>query len=251
MQIVIPMAGEGSRFQQQGFTFPKPLIQMPDGEPMIRMVINCMGIKNADWHFIVRKEHEEKYSLSRLLPKMTAFWNPHSTNVHQIDTLTEGAACTVLEVTSYINNEKPLFVVNSDQYFTWDRDEFFASMKYQGADGGILTFRSLHPRWSFVRLADNGDVIEVAEKEPISDIATVGTYFWEKGRFFVESASSMVEKDLRINGEFYVAPTFNEMIADHKKIRIFDVKFMAGVGTPEDYHRFEIMTWMGKVPNYG
>lgn len=250
LNIVVPMAGEGSRFADRGYSFPKPLIQMPNGDPMIKMVMDCLECYGANWIFIVRQEHEDRYHLSRILPRMLECWLPNDVKLHMLKDTTEGAACTVLEVESLIRSSDPLIVVNSDQYFVWDSDDFFADMDNRGADGGILTFKSYHPKWSFVKLADNGDVTQVAEKEPISNDATVGLYWWKHGSFFVDSAKRMIEQNDRVNGEFYVAPTFNYMLDYDKKVRAYNVDFMAGVGTPEDLDKFQMRAWLGKIPRY-
>jgi NDP-sugar pyrophosphorylase family protein len=250
LNIVVPMAGEGSRFDAQGFTFPKPLIQMPDGNPMIKMVMDCLEIYDANWIFIVRKEHEEKYKLRQILPRMLDEWKPAGIQVRELHRTTEGAACTVLEVEDLIGGDDPLIVVNSDQYFVWDSGDFLSYMHDAEADGGILTFKSFHPKWSFAKVED-GLITHVAEKEPISSNATVGFYWWKHGRLFIDAAKQMIAGGRRVNGEFYVAPTYNEMIVKNMKILPYEVDFMAGVGTPEDLRKFEIMAWTGKVPRYG
>ena len=152
--------------------------------------------------------------------------------------MTEGAACTTLLSKSVINNDQPLLIANSDQYVDWNTSEFLYKMQEQDADAGILTFKSTHPKWSFVKTNSNGDVIEVAEKKPISDTATVGIYYWKKGSDYVKYAEKMIEKNIRHNGEFYVCPVFNEAILDGKKIKTFDIEKMWGLGTPEDLQIF-------------
>jgi len=107
-------------------------------------------------------------------------------------------------------------------------------MQESGADGGIVTFKATHPKWSYVKVDDNGFVTEVAEKNPISNNATVGYYYWKRGSDFVKYANQMIEKDVRVNSEFYVCPVFNEAIADGKNVRIKEVERMWGLGTPED-----------------
>jgi dTDP-glucose pyrophosphorylase len=106
------------------------------------------------------------------------------------------------------------------------------------AEGGIVTFKATHPKWSFAKVDDNGLVVEVAEKNPISDIATVGFYYWKHGSDFVKYAERMIEKNIRVNNEFYVCPVFNQAIEDRKQIRTFNVKEMWGLGTPEDLSYF-------------
>jgi HAD superfamily hydrolase (TIGR01509 family) len=231
MKVLIPMAGAGSRFSHAGYTFPKPLIDVK-GKPMIQVVIENLNI-DAEYIFIVQKEHYEKYHLKTLLNLIS----PNCTIV-QTEGITEGAACTTLLAKEFIDNEYPLLIANSDQYIEWDSNEFMYSMGADSIDGGILSFRSTHPKWSFAGLDENGYVDRVAEKEPISDIATVGVYYWSKGSDYVKYAQRMIEKDIRVNNEFYVAPVYNEAIKDGKKVKTFDVKRMWGIGTPEDLNIF-------------
>jgi len=227
MNVLIPMAGAGSRFQQAGYTFPKPLIDVK-GKPMIQVVVENLGI-DANFIFVVQKEHREKYNLDTLLNLIA----PNS-KVVEVDGLTEGAACTALLAKEYIDNDNPLFFANSDQFVEWDSTEFMYKMNETDADGGIVSFRATHPKWSFAKVDENGLVTEVAEKNPISDIATVGYYYWKHGSDFVKYAEEMIEKDIRVNNEFYVCPVFNQAIEGGKQIRTFDIPKMWGLGTPED-----------------
>jgi HAD superfamily hydrolase (TIGR01509 family) len=231
MNVLIPMAGAGSRFAKAGFTFPKPLIEVKN-KPMIQVVVENINIQ-AQHIFIVQKEHYEKYHLKTLLNLVSP-----GCKIVQVDGVTEGAACTTLLAKEFIDNDSPLLIANSDQFIEWDSNEFMYSMVADGIDGGVLTFRSTHPKWSFAALDDAGYITHIAEKEPISDIATVGVYYWSKGSDYVASAERMIEKDVRVNGEFYVAPVYNESISDNKKFKIFDVKKMWGLGTPEDLDLF-------------
>jgi len=227
LNVLIPMAGAGSRFEQAGYTFPKPLIDVQN-KPMIQVVVENLNIK-ANFIYIVQKSHREKYNLDTLLNLITP-----NCKIVEVDGLTEGAACTALMAKEYINTEAPLFFANSDQFVEWDSNEFMYKMQETDADGGIVTFRATHPKWSFAKVDENGLVTEVAEKNPISDIATVGYYYWKHGSDFVKYAEQMIKKDIRVNNEFYVCPVFNEAVADCKQIRTFDIPKMWGLGTPED-----------------
>jgi HAD superfamily hydrolase (TIGR01509 family) len=227
LNVLIPMAGEGSRFTQAGYTFPKPLIDVK-GKPMIQVVVENLNM-DANFIFVVRKEHREKYNLDSLLKLIAP-----GCKIVETDGLTEGAACTALLAKDFIDNDAPLFFANSDQFVEWDSNEFMYKMNETNADGGIVSFTATHPKWSFAKVDENGLVTEVAEKNPISDIATVGYYFWKQGSDFVKYAEQMIEKDIRVNGEFYVCPVFNEAINDCKEIRTFNTDGMWGLGTPED-----------------
>lgn len=227
LNVLIPMAGAGSRFAQAGYTFPKPLIQVND-KPMIQVVVDNLQLE-ANFIFVVQKEHIIRYNIDSMLKLMV----PNCTIV-ETDGLTEGAACTALLAKEYVNNDNPLFFANSDQYVEWNSTEFMYAMQETNADGGIVTFKDKHPKWSFAKIDANGVVTEVAEKKPISDNATVGYYYWKHGSDFVKYAEQMIHKNVRVNNEFYVCPVFNEAIQDGKIIRTFQAERMFGLGTPED-----------------
>jgi dTDP-glucose pyrophosphorylase len=231
MNVLIPMAGAGSRFAAAGYTFPKPLIEV-NGKPMIQVVAENLNV-DAHFIYIVQKEHYDKYNLKQLLNLISP-----GCDIVQVNSLTEGAACTTLLAKELINNDEPLLMANSDQYVEWNSNECLYAFTADGVDGGIVTFRATHPKWSFAKLGDDGFVTEVAEKNPISNIATVGIYYWKKGSDYVKYAEQMIEKNIRTNGEFYVCPVFNEAIGDGKKIRVKDIPKMWGIGTPEDLNYF-------------
>ena len=231
MNVLIPMAGAGSRFASAGYTFPKPLIEV-NGKPMIQAVVENLNIE-ANYTFIVQKEHYEKYSLQYLLNLIAP-----NCNIVQVDGITEGAACTTLLAKEFINNDSPLVMANSDQFVEWNSNECLYAFNADGIDGGIVSFKATHPKWSYAKVGEDGFVSEVAEKKPISDNATVGIYFWKKGSDYVKYAEQMIEKNIRTNNEFYVCPVFNEAIQDGKKVRIKDIDKMWGIGTPEDLNYF-------------
>jgi HAD superfamily hydrolase (TIGR01509 family) len=231
LNVLIPMAGAGSRFEKAGYTFPKPLIDVK-GKPMIQVVVDNLNM-DANFIFIVQKSHREKYNLDTLLNLITP-----NCKIVEVEGITEGAACTTLLAKEFIDNDSPLVMANSDQFVEWDSNEFMYKMNETDCDGGIVTFKSTHPKWSFAKIDDSGFVTEVAEKNPISDIATVGVYYWKKGSDYVKFAEQMIQKNIRVNNEFYVCPVFNEAILDDKKIKTFDIKEMWGLGTPEDLNYY-------------
>jgi HAD superfamily hydrolase (TIGR01509 family) len=231
LNVLIPMAGLGSRFKEAGYTFPKPLIDV-NNKPMIQLVVENLNIE-ANYIFVVQKEHREKYNLDLMLNLISP-----NCKIIETDVVTEGAACTALLAKEYIDNDSPLFFANSDQYVEWNSTEFMYKMNETNADGGIVTFESTHPKWSFVKVNENGNAIEIAEKKPISNIATVGFYYWKHGSEFVKYAEQMIEKNIRVNNEFYVCPVFNQAIEDNKNIKVFNIEKMWGLGTPEDLKNF-------------
>ena len=232
MNVLVPMAGAGSRFQKAGYTFPKPLIDV-NGKPMIQTVVDNLAI-DARHVFVVQKAHYEQYNLHHLLNLVAP-----GCEIVQVEGLTQGAACTTLLAKEFIDNDEPLLMANSDQYVEWDSSEFMYAMTAdEEIDGGILSFTATHPKWSFAKTDAEGFVTEVAEKKPISDVATVGVYYWRKGSDYVRFAERMIERDVRVNNEFYVCPVFNQAIESGKKIKTFHVDEMWGLGTPEDLDRY-------------
>lgn len=234
INILIPCAGLGSRFASMGYTFPKPLIEV-NNKPMIQVVVDNLNI-NGNYIFLVLKEHYEKYSLKYLLPLICG---KNSCEIIIVDKVTEGAACTTLLAKHIINNNDELIIANSDQYIDWAEEHFLSFVRNRNADGAILTFSSSHPKWSFVKLDEcTGLINEVAEKKPISQNASVGIYYWKNGSDFVNSAEEMIKQNIRVNNEFYIAPTYNILINSNKKIYNYPVAEMHGLGTPEDLNRF-------------
>jgi len=231
LNILIPMAGHGSRFKEKGFLFPKPLISIKN-QPMIQTVVENLAIE-ANFHFIILKEHDEKYNIKNVLKQCSK-----SCNIIELDYVTEGAACTSLLAEKFINNDNPLLIANSDQYIEWDSSETMYSISNSQVDGAILTFKSTHPKWSYAKLDSNNRVTEVAEKNPISDNATVGIYYWRKGSDYVKYAKEMIKKNIRVNDEFYICPVYNEAIKDKKTIIAKEINEMWGLGTPEDLEIF-------------
>jgi len=227
LNVLIPMAGAGSRFEKAGYTFPKPLIDV-NNKPMIQVVVENLNI-DANYIYVVQKSHREKYNLDTLLSMITP-----NCSIVEINGVTEGAACTALLAKDFINNDNPLFFANSDQFVEWNSNEFMYKMQETESDGGIVTFEATHPKWSFAKVDENGLVTEVAEKNPISNIATVGYYYWKHGSDFVKYAEEMISNNIRVNNEFYVCPVFNQAIKDCKNIRTFNIQKMWGLGTPED-----------------
>ena len=231
LNVLVPMAGAGSRFAQQGYTFPKPLIEV-NGKPMIQVVVENLNIE-AHYIFIVQQEHYEKYNLKYLLNLIAP-----GCDIVQVNGITEGAACSTLLAKDYIDNDSPLLIANSDQYVEWNSNECMYAFSADSIDGGLLTFESSHPKWSYVKLGHDGFVNEVAEKQVISNHATVGVYYWKKGSDYIKYVEQMIQKNIRVNNEFYVCPVFNEAIQDNKKIRVKKIEKMWGIGTPEDLNQF-------------
>ncbi|TFF33868.1 glycosyltransferase family 2 protein [Pseudomonas sp. RIT623] len=237
LNIVIPMAGAGSRFSKAGYVDPKPLIKI-HGVPMIRVVIENLRPKcEHRFIFIVQREHASKYALQEKLKR----WASGSI-VIEIDGVTEGAACTVLAAKEYICNSSPLMIANSDQYVDCDIDDYLSRIDSEGLDGLIMTMSADDPKWSYVGFNANGSVSRVVEKEVISDEATVGIYNFRHGEEFVRAAEAMILNNERVNGEFYVAPAYDKIISGDKKVGVYNIGSeadgMYGLGIPADLDIF-------------
>ena len=232
INIVIPMAGAGSRFVKAGYEKPKPFIDV-DGKPMIVRVLENLAYPDARYILIARKEHMEKETelVKQIEKEFNAIFIP-------IDKLTDGTACTVLYARKYINNDEPLLIANSDQIVDMNIADFIDDCSDKKLNGSILTFidEFKDPKWSFAKVDKNNLVTEVKEKVVISEFATVGIYLYSKGENFVNATIDMIIENERVNGEFYTCPTYNYAINEDAKIGIYNIDFkqMHGIGTPDD-----------------
>lgn len=236
LNIIVPMAGAGSRFAEAGYTFPKPLIDV-NGKPMIQLVIeNLKPTCDHRFIFICQQEHYDKYSLSQIFSNLT----DNKYESIQINAVTQGAICTVLTAVDLIDNDDDLIIANSDQLVDIDIDKYISFSRKSSHDGSIMTFEASHPKWSYARVDADMNVQETVEKKVISKHATVGIYYYAKGKDFVAAALKMIDKNIRVNNEFYVCPVYNEMILAGQTATIYpiDIKQMHGLGTPEDLHQY-------------
>jgi len=226
--IVVPMAGRGSRFTEQGYTDSKPFIDV-NGKPMIQRVIENLGIefdKNYMFVLICLQEDFDRYDFHQFKDII----GHDSYDVVILDDVTDGAAQTILQAKDLINDDTPLLTLNTDQMIDYNIDMWKSFEKF---DGGIPCFWGDSEDWSYARCGQDGYVEEVAEKKVISNDATAGYYYWKKGSDFVKYAEQMIEDNSRTNGEFYVAPVYNWAIKDGKKIAIYMVDEIYELGTPE------------------
>lgn len=248
LNIVIPMAGRGSRFAAVGYDLPKPLIPVK-GEPMIKRVIdNLRPQSEYRFIFLCLAEHLNRYNIEEKLKG----WEP-GCEIVVVDEVTEGAACTVLLASLLIDTDEELMIANSDQLINIDINDYLKAAEAPDSDGMIMTMRANDPKWSFVRFNENGDVVEVVEKKVVSNVATVGIYNFCKGRDFVAAAHRMIAKNLRVNNEFYIAPVYNELLEEGKTLRCYDIgsdrNGMYGLGTPEDLEYFESLDTVLTITN--
>jgi NDP-sugar pyrophosphorylase family protein len=235
LNIVMPMAGRGQRFADAGYTTPKPLIPI-HGKPMTQVVIdNLRPSTPYRFIFLILRDHAAAFGFDRHLQS----WAP-GCEVRYVDRVTEGAACTVLLARELIDSDDPLMIANCDQWVDVAIDDYLSAM--DRADGLIMTMSADDPKWSFVRFGTSGSVTEVVEKKVVSNEATVGIYKFGHGRDFVRAADAMIAKNLRVNNEFYVAPVYNELIAEGQRVVVHNIGSvdagMYGLGTPADLERF-------------
>lgn len=240
LNIVLPIAGRGSRFLEEGYTIPKPLIPI-HRTPMIKVVIdNLKPICDHRFIFICQDEHIKKYDFEN---KLLGFTNEDNTIVLGIDYITEGQVCTALVAKEYFDNDDPLMCANSDQWIDFDINRYLDYMSGNDLDGLIMTMKSSDPKWSFAKTDDEGMVIETAEKKPISNNATVGIYNFRHGHDLVWSAEEMISENIRVNNEFYICPCYNYLIRKGKKVGIYSIgeeyNGMYGLGIPYDLKWFE------------
>ncbi len=237
LNIVIPMAGRGSRFADIGYKTPKPLIPV-HGKKMIEVVVNNLTPKREhQFIFICQNSHIKQYNLEQELSKLAK-----NTTIIGIDGITDGMACSVLKAKNIIDNNTPLMTANSDQFIDFDINEYLNISDERNLDGLIMTMTSNDKKWSFAKVNKEGYVIETAEKQVISDEATVGIYNFKKGSDFVKYAEKMIQDNVRANNEFYLCPVYNYLIKNNKKIGIYNIgreyDGMYGLGTPKDLEFF-------------
>lgn len=239
LTILVPLGGSGRRFADAGYAVPKPLIDV-NGAPMIVRVVESVAAAFGTgdeyrWVFVVRGDNGRA-----VVDRLSKFYYPNGAKFVWADEPTEGAACTCLLAREYVDTDDPLLVVNGDQIVS---PESVRALVSSYADGAVLTMRGDGTRkWSYAKVDSNGVVTEVEEKNPVSDRATCGLYYFKEGAEFVRAAENMIHSDDRVNGEFYVAPVYNWLISDGhvvKEVRVEDHgNVFHGLGTPEDLERY-------------
>jgi len=244
VNVIIPAAGEGSRFAQSGWKKPKPFIDV-DGQLMLERVISNVTPTGAAVTVLLRQEHLDAH------PKIAYRLQEGGHHITSVSRLTEGTAATVLLARRTFDNDLPLIIANSDQLVDFDVNDFIKDCNQRKLDGSILVFSDpfMDPKWSFARVDEAGIVLEVAEKKPISDLATVGIYLFAKGKDFVGAALDMMASNDRVNNEFYTCPVYNYMIKNGARIGVYEVPMvaMSGLGTPDDLCNF--LEQIGSAPS--
>jgi len=245
LQVIIPMAGKATRFQDRGYTFPKPLLEIGN-QSMIEVVLkNLAPPPPARFTFVCRKEHVTQFYLGDMLRLIT----PEG-RVLALENETAGALCSVLLAMDQIPPDDEVLVANGDQFIDADLDGFYSACRQPDIDGCLLTFTATHPRWSFAKTNDRNQVIAVAEKRPISKQATVGLYYFRRASDLAAAAEKMILKGLTTSGQFFVCPVYNELILAGKNITTHHLPegSMHSLGTPEDFEGF--LKWFSDAKDF-
>lgn len=227
--VVIPMAGLGSRFADAGYIMPKQLI-MVDGTQMLDWSLRSLVKDECNLIFVVRHEHVRNFSIDTILRDKYG----EDIKVIVVDKLTEGTVATCLLAKDYIDNDIPLLIYTLDVFF----EPYFNPADMPDSDGFLLTFKSNNDGYSYAQLDSDGFVTKTAEKEVISENAAVGIYGYKTGNMFVKYAEKMIRENIRTRGEFYVCPLYNLMIADGLKVTTDSVDKMHLMGTPSELEFF-------------
>ena len=221
------MAGRGQRWIDAGYTFPKPLIEVKN-RPMIELVLENINLE-GNYIFICLKEHIEKFSLDTVLKNLKP-----ECKIVSIDEITDGAASTILKSKELINKDEPIIIANCDQWIDWSSSRFIDFINKKNPDAALVTYTSTHPRNSFVKIYKENQVVEIAEKKPISNIANAGIFYSKSGKDMISAIENMINKNIRTNNEFFLSTAFNELDFEKSKILTYHVNEVKSMGTPEE-----------------
>lgn len=228
LNIVIPLAGKSIYLENSEYMFPKPLIEV-NGKIMVQYIIeNLNQIKQEKrFIFIVNNQDCNKYHLDNVLRLLTN----DACEIIKLDQETNGATCSCLMAVDKLNNKDPLIITNADQIFEQNLEDIVRNFNDQDYDSAVISFESVHPRWSFARIDEFDRVVETAEKRPISKYAIAGFYYFKEGSYFINAAMKSIEKDAEVNGMFYIAPTINELILQGLSVGHYHIE-------STDFHTF-------------
>ena len=234
MNVIALMAGDSNDFKEKGYTYPKYFLEL-DNKPLVQNIVESLKKIDCKITFIIRKEDNDQFFLGSSLKILAPF-----ADVVCISGSTKGAVCTTLFAIDSINNEDEVLLINGDQLVKYDINDIIADFRERNLDGGIVTFESVHPRWSYVCLDEQGLVVQTSEKRPISNVATAGIYYYKRGLDLVESCFSVLKKDVQLNGSYYISSTFNELILRHKKVGVYkiDKKEYISFATTQMYENY-------------
>tara|TARA_A100001515_G_scaffold8245_2_gene6909 strand:- start:5056 stop:5796 length:741 start_codon:yes stop_codon:yes gene_type:complete len=229
--LLVPMAGKGQRFLDEGYQVPKQFIDV-GGKSMLEWSFRSFNWEDCEVVFVVRKEQVDKWQVDTKLQSI--FGNDIKIVVSDGDT--EGTVCSCLLAKNYINKDVPLGITTLDVYFRPHFD--MKSIEASTLDGLLLTIETDNPAYSYSKLGHDGLVEKTAEKEVISNHGNVGFYCFSKGSDFVKYAEKLVAKNIRSKNEFYVAPLYNLLIEDGLKIGTLSIDDQFHMGTPAELEYF-------------
>lgn len=234
MNIIVLMAGPSKNFEDQGYVYPKYLLEI-NGEPIIQRVVEGLMPLNANISFVIRKEDDDKAYIASTLQILS----PDCT-IYKVGEETQGAVCSALFAIDSINNDDELVILNGDQLVKNGLSEAIDKFRNNRYTGGVVVFRSVHPRWSYVALDENGLVNETSEKRPISNMATAGCYYFRHGKDFVNAAFNTIRKDVNYSGKYYICSTYNELILNQQKVGVYEInkKDYISFATPQMYENY-------------
>ena len=214
INILIPMGGKSEFFDSPDYVYPRSLIEI-HGKTMVQRIIeNYSKFENKHFIFVINQAESETYHLDSILKLLTE----SRCDIIKLNGQTKGAACSALMAIELINNDIPLIIANGDQVIEAPLAEITERFKMLSLDAAVLTFESIHPKWSFIRIDESNKVIEAAEKRPLSKNAIAGFYYFKNGNEFVSAAMQSIKKNVQINDGFYIAPVLNEIVLGGKKI---------------------------------
>ncbi len=219
LKIIIPLAGGSELFSNAGYAYPKPLIDM-QGRPMIEWVLTNpakIGVPHQ-FIFIIKEDDVLKYHIDNTLKLLSP-----GAEIVRIKRPAKGGLCSVLMAIDKIEADDSLLILNSDQVIDIDFSQLLNVWQKQGAAAGLVTFPSVHPRWSYARI-ENEEVVQTAEKNPISKHAIAGYYYFEKAGDFLKAAFQSIKKDVQLDGMFYISPVINEFVLMNKKVKLFSIE---------------------------
>lgn len=219
LKIIIPLAGSSELFEQAGYPYPKPLIEIK-GKPMIQWVIE--SVKEIptphQFIFIIKESDAHRFHLDNTLRLIDP-----SAEIIKIKNETKGGLCSVLMAADKISDDDALLIVNSDQIIDVNLLQFDTLWKEKKSDVGVITFPSIHPRWSYI-LTDQDNIIQTAEKNPISHHAIAGYYYFSSAKDFFTFSFQTILNDAHVNGLFYISSVINEYILHNKRVHYHEIE---------------------------
>lgn len=224
LNIIIPLAAGKFDTDNENFLYPLPLIDIR-GKALIEYLLeNLNGIaENKKFIFIIKETDSKKYHFDSMLNQLV-----ENAVIVKLKNQTKGAVCSVLYAIDEIDKNEEMIIVNSDQVIEVDYNDVLKNLRK--GDGGMITFNAVHPRWSFVRLT-NEKVVETAEKNPISNNAIAGFYYFKKASDFIEGAFNVIKFDDNFNGNYYISSVYNQLILKNKELTTFKI-------SAQHYHSF-------------